>query len=172
MLLAIARQSMECYLDGRDFIFPAPIPEALNRRSGAFVTLHKHGELRGCIGTFREDVVLYRVIANMAIQAAFSDFRFRSVNRDELASIDIEISVLTPMRRIYNTDLVVVGRDGLYLKRGNNSGVLLPQVPVEENWDRLTFLDHTCLKAGLPGGSWRDKQTEIYVFQAEVFGER
>ncbi|HBC47167.1 MAG TPA: AMMECR1 domain-containing protein, partial [candidate division Zixibacteria bacterium] len=86
--------------------------------------------------------------------------------------IDIEISVLTPMKRIYNPDSVLVGRDGLYIRQGNNSGVLLPQVAVEQGWDRTTFLDHTCLKAGLPSSSWRSEQTELYVFQADIFGER
>ena len=94
------------------------------------------------------------------------------IGAEEINSIDIEISVLTPMKRIYNPDSVVVGRDGLYIKRGDCSGVLLPQVPVEQSWDRTAFLEHTCLKAGLPSSSWKNKDTELYVFQAEIFGER
>ena len=108
----------------------------------------------------------------MARQAAFSDYRFQPVTNGELDTLDIEISVLTPMKRIYDPKAVAVGRDGLYIKRGISAGVLLPQVPVEQGWDRIEFLDHTCLKAGLPPGAWKEKNTELYVFQAEVFGER
>ncbi len=139
---------------------------------GAFVTLHEEGELRGCIGTFHPGGPLFQVVAEMARQAAFSDYRFRPLAESEINSIDIEISVLTPMKRIYNSDSVMVGRDGLYVKRGNYAGVLLPQVPVEQGWDRTTYLDHACLKAGLTSSSWRSDQTELYVFQAEIFGER
>jgi len=170
-LLSIARESIRAYLDGKPYRLPQ-LPANLRVPSGAFVTLHQHGELRGCIGTFRETVPLCQIISEMACQAAFNDYRFNPLTVDEIDSIDIEISVLTPMKRIYNPESVVVGRDGLYIVKGNRSGVLLPQVPVEEKWDREVFLKHTCLKAGLPSDSWRDPETELYVFQAEIFGER
>jgi AmmeMemoRadiSam system protein A len=108
----------------------------------------------------------------MARQAAFSDYRFRPVTNRELAGIDIEISVLTPMRKLERPEEIVVGRDGLSIQRGKDAGVLLPQVPVEQGWDREAFLDHACLKAGLPTGSWKDRDTRLYVFQADIFGEK
>jgi MEMO1 family protein len=172
MLLAIARTSIEANFDGKQPIFPEQMPDVLKLALGAFVTLQKNGELRGCIGTFRANAPLFRIVSEMAREAAFSDYRFRPLTKSELSSIDIEISVLTPMKRIYEPDSVVVGRDGLYIKQGSYAGVLLPQVPVEQAWDRTAFLENTCLKAGLPAGSWRDKQTELYVFQAQIFGER
>ncbi|OGC96089.1 MAG: AMMECR1 domain-containing protein [candidate division Zixibacteria bacterium RBG_16_53_22] len=172
-LLSLARKSIETYLGGDELDLSAiKGSEALNQPLGAFVTLHKKGELRGCIGTFHPGGPLYQVVAQMARQAAFSDYRFQPVTNGELDTLDIEISVLTPMKRIYDPKAVAVGRDGLYIKRGISAGVLLPQVPVEQGWDRIEFLDHTCLKAGLPPGAWKEKNTELYVFQAEVFGER
>jgi AmmeMemoRadiSam system protein A len=172
LLLSIARESIKTRLEGKELIFPIDLPEAIKAPLGAFVTLNEAGELRGCIGTFHPDSPLYQVVAEMARQAAFSDYRFQPLIKGEFEAIDIEISVLTPMKRIYNPDSVVVGRDGLYIRRGNDAGVLLPQVPVEQGWDRATFLDHTCLKAGLPSSSWRSEQTELYVFQADIFSER
>jgi AmmeMemoRadiSam system protein B/AmmeMemoRadiSam system protein A len=171
LLLSIARESIVSYLDGRELALPKIGSEILNQFLGAFVTLHKHGELRGCIGTFRPSGPLCQVVAQMARQAAFSDYRFRPVTTRELANIYIEISVLTPMKRIEKPEDVVVGRDGLYVKRGIYAGVLLPQVPLEQGWDRETFLDHACLKAGLVTDSWHDEETELFVFQAEIFGE-
>ncbi len=171
-LLSIARQAIKSRLEGKELVFPKNISGPLSQPLGAFVTLDEAGQLRGCIGTFRPSNPLYEVVAEMARQAAFSDYRFHPVGPGELSRLEIEISVLTPMKRIYNPDSVVVGRDGLYVKRGHYAGVLLPQVPVEQCWDRNTFLDHTCLKAGLPSSSWRDEQTELYVFQAEIFSER
>ncbi len=172
ILLCIARDAIKSHLEGKETYFPEKMSDALSLPLGAFVTLKKAEELRGCIGTFRASEPLYQIVAEMARQAAFSDFRFSPVVKDELNAIDIEISVLTPMKRIYDPDSVVVGRDGLYIRRGNYAGVLLPQVPVEQGWDRTTFLDHTCLKAGLSSSSWKDERTELYVFQAEIFGER
>ena len=171
MLLSIARESIKSYLEGKPYKL-GQLPASLKVPSGAFVTLHEHGELRGCIGTFRETTPICQVISEMACQAAFNDYRFNPVAANEIDSLDIEISVLTPMNRIYDPKSVVVGRDGLYVIKGNRSGVLLPQVPIEQNWDRETFLAHTCLKAGLPSDSWRSPETELYVFQAEIFSER
>jgi hypothetical protein len=172
LLLSLARKSVDTYFSGLEpDLAVADCSPALSQPRGAFVTLHKRGELRGCIGTFHPDGPLYRVVAQMARQAAFSDYRFRPVTNRELDTLDIEISVLTPMKRICDPNQVAVGRDGLYIKRGICAGVLLPQVPVEQGWDREQFLDHTCLKAGLPAGAWKEKNTELYVFQAEVFGE-
>jgi len=172
MLLCIARQSIESKFGADKISLPSKMPASICQPLGAFVTLRKYGELRGCIGTFQAKSPLYQVVTEMAQEAAFSDYRFERVTPEEFKSITIEISVLTPMKRIYDPDSVVVGRDGLYIRRGGYSGVLLPQVPVEQAWDRNTFLDHTCLKAGLPIGTWRDSKTELYVFQAQIFSER
>lgn len=170
-LLKMTRESISSYLENRNVEFPIDISESLKQQLGAFVTLTKEGELRGCIGTFWGSEALYKTIAEMARQAAFADPRFAPVNRDELSHIDIEISVLTPMKKIENPESVVVGRDGLYIKKGFSSGVLLPQVAVEYGWSREEFLDHTCIKAGLRAGTWKDARTEIYIFQAEIFGD-
>jgi len=170
-LLKLARESIETAFEDKDPPYPAKISPALNEKLGAFVTLNRDNKLRGCIGTFHADESLYRIVARMARQAAFSDPRFPPVEKKEMGTIDIEISVLTPMKRIEDPESVEVGRDGLYMIKGYQSGVLLPQVPVEWGWDRLRFLQQTCLKAGLNPDAWKDKDTEIYTFQAEIFGE-
>lgn len=170
-LLSLARESIESAFEDKDPPYPHMPTKALNEKLGAFVTLNRDNRLRGCIGTFHADEPLYRIVARMARQAAFSDPRFPPVEKAEMGAIDIEISVLTPMKRIEDPETVEVGRDGLYMTRGIRSGVLLPQVPVEYGWDRLRFLQQTCLKAGLDPDAWKDKDTEIFTFQAEIFGE-
>ncbi len=170
-LLEIARKSIQTYFENKSPYYPDSISKALGLKLGAFVTLTEFEELRGCIGTFVASEPLYKTIANMAREAAFSDPRFSPVTPKEIINLNIEISVLSPMKRVYNPDSVVVGRDGLYMKQGYNSGVLLPQVPVEWGWERKQFLEQTCLKAGLSKDAWKDEKTEIYVFQAEIFGE-
>jgi AmmeMemoRadiSam system protein B/AmmeMemoRadiSam system protein A len=170
-LLKLARESIILAFEDQPPPYPAKISGALQENLGAFVTLDKNYMLRGCIGTFHADEPLYKIIARMARQAAFSDPRFPPVGKEEVKSLHIEISVLTPMKRIMDPETVVVGRDGLYMISGYRSGVLLPQVPVEYGWDRLKFLQQTCLKAGLNPDAWKDKATEIYTFQAEIFGE-
>jgi len=171
LLLYIARESIASALEGRPPRLPAEIPPKLLEPYGAFVTLHKHGELRGCIGTFHAEEPLWKVVFEMARSAAFNDPRFPPLRPEELDEIDIEISVLSPMWRARPEDLEV-GVHGVYIVRGLNRGVLLPQVAVEFGWDRETFLDHACLKAGLPPGCWRDPETEIYLFTAEIFSEK
>ena len=171
ILLYIARESIESALRGRSPRIPEDLPPKLLEPYGAFVTLQKHGQLRGCIGTFHAEEPLYKVVFEMARSAAFNDPRFPPVTLEELPEIEIEISVLSPMWRGRPED-VQVGVHGIYIVRGVYRGVLLPQVAVEYGWDRETFLDHTCLKAGLPPGCWRDPETEIYLFTAEIFSER
>jgi len=144
----------------------------VNENRGCFVTLHKRGRLRGCIGIFEGREPLWRNVEEMAVQAAFNDPRFTPLAREEFDETDIEISALTPLRRIDSVDEIKVGEHGIYITRGVNRGVLLPQVAVEQGWDRDTFLDHTCLKAGLSPGCWRQPGVEIEVFSAEVFGEK
>ncbi len=170
-LLDIARESISSGLNDVEMIMPENINDLLKLKLGAFVTLNKQGRLRGCIGTFAADDPLYKTIARMAREAAFSDPRFPTVTREEFDLLDIEISVLTPMKKISDPEVVEVGKDGLYVRQGMYSGVLLPQVPVEHAWDRKRFLEQTCLKAGLPPDAWKSDKTELYVFQAEIFGE-
>ena len=170
-LLKLARESIESAFEDKDPPYPAQISGALNEKLGAFVTLNKNDRLRGCIGTFHADEALYKIIARMARQAAFSDPRFPPVEKEEIEHLHIEISVLTPMKRIKDPMTVEVGRDGLYMIKGINAGVLLPQVPIEYGWDRTKFLEQTCMKAGLHPDAWKEENTEIYTFQAEIFGE-
>jgi AmmeMemoRadiSam system protein A len=129
----------------------------------------KNGTLRGCIGHIVAEKPLFLVVRDMAIAAATQDYRFSPVTSSEIDDIDIEISVLTPMQRVDNVDEIKVGRDGLLIKRGYMSGLLLPQVPVEQGWDKATFLEHLCYKAGLPADAW--KSSELWKFQAIVFSE-
>ena len=149
---------------------PAELPGPEVER-GAFVTLHKHGQLRGCIGNFTSQGPLTNTIREMAVAAASQDPRFPPLSRDELDEVDLEISVLSPLRRIKDVSEIEVGKHGIYIISPRGRGVLLPQVATEYGWDRYTFLDQTCLKAGLAPGCWRDPSTEIYIFSAQIFGE-
>ena len=152
-----------------------PIPEfkidspILKENRGAFVTIQKKGQLRGCIGYIEGRGPLHRTIEEMAEAAAFRDPRFTPVTEKELPDLEIEISVLTPLRRITDVNEIQVGKHGIYIKKEWLSGLLLPQVATEYGWDRQTFLDHTCQKAGLPSNAWKDKNTEIYIFSADIF---
>jgi AmmeMemoRadiSam system protein B/AmmeMemoRadiSam system protein A len=171
MLLGLADEAIEKRLDGQVLeLNPDNYGGVLAEDRGAFVTLTISGQLRGCIGYIRAIKPLYETIAEMAVQAAFHDPRFPPLTKKEFEHTDIEISVLTPMILIDNVDEITVGRDGLYMVRGNYSGLLLPQVPVEHNWDRETFLDQTCMKAGMGPGCWKQSGTQIYKFQADIFG--
>ena len=147
-----------------------PVPVILRQKCGAFVSLHKHGRLRGCIGHFGEDVPLHEIVAEMARAAAFEDPRFMPVTADELSDIDIEISVLTPMRRIQSLDEFELHRHGIYIRRGYRSGTYLPQVADEVNWTKEEFVSHCAQdKAGIGWDGWRDAETELYVYEAIVF---
>lgn len=171
-LLEVARTTIREHLEqGKVSDQPATTP-ALERPGGAFVTLHEHGQLRGCIGTFTSPRPLVATVQEMALSSSQRDPRFPPVQLGELEEIDIEISVLSPLREIQDVSQIEVGRHGIYITRGLRSGVLLPQVATEYGWDRDTFLEHTCLKAGLPPDAWKLDDTRIEVFEAEVFGEQ
>lgn len=171
-LLRIARRSIKEKLEGRTWNPEKPLTERLSKKQGAFVTLHENGMLRGCIGYIVGIKSLYLTVAEMARQAAFGDPRFRSLEVGEFDLVDIEITVLSPLRKISDPSEVEIGKHGLLVRRGLYQGVLLPQVPVEECWDRETFLAHTCRKAGLPPSAWKEEGTELFVFTGEVFGEK
>lgn len=165
----LARQTIEAKCRGEKAAAIETSSPLLQEHRGAFVTLKKHGELRGCIGHVSGDRPLAQTVAAMAAAAAFEDPRFLPVTQDELADLEIEISVLTPPRQINNVDEIQVGVHGIILQQGGRSGLLLPQVASEYGWDRETFLQQTCRKAGLPSDAWKDQQTRIYIFSAEVF---
>ena len=170
MLKKIAYESIKDSLDGKNIAQPALNSKlsALNCKCGAFVSLHKQGRLRGCIGHFGEDVPLHEIVAEMARAAAFEDPRFPPVHREELGDIDIEISVLTPMRRIQSLDEFLLHKHGIYIRKGYRSGTFLPQVADEVNWTKEEFVGHCSQdKAGLGWDGWRD--AELYVYEAIVF---
>lgn len=172
LLKGIALQSIKDSLDGKPIAKPDTslftTDSSLRQKCGAFVSLHKHGQLRGCIGHFGEDHPLYAIVAEMARSAAFEDPRFIPLRREELDDIDIEISVLTPMRRIHSLDEFQLHRHGIYIRRGYRSGTFLPQVADEVNWTKEEFVGHCSQdKAGLGWDGWRD--AELYVYEAIVF---
>lgn len=147
------------------------VPEmSTSLRCGAFVTLKEHGSLRGCIGRMRSDATLPETVSEMALAAAFEDPRFSALKKDELDLIDIEITLLSPLRPI-PAEEVLVGKHGLLISAWGRSGVLLPQVPVEYGWDRETFLEQVCGKAGLPPDTWKSPQAQLYGFEGFVFSE-
>ena len=169
-LKEIALQSIKDSLDSKPIARPTLHSQLsiLNSKCGAFVSLHKYGRLRGCIGHFGEDYPLHEIVAEMARAAAFEDPRFTPVTREELDDIAIEISVLTPMRRIQSIDEFELHRHGIYIRKGFRSGTFLPQVADEVNWTKEEFIGHCSQdKAGLGWDGWRD--AELYVYEAIVF---
>ena len=150
---------------------PEEVPDSavLKEKRGAFVTLKKNGELRGCIGYIEAFKPLYQTIRDMAQAAAFNDPRFPKLKAQEWPKIEIELSVLTPLREIDDPDIIEVGKHGLLIRHNNSSGLLLPQVAVEYGWSREEFLAHTCNKAGLVADCWRRSGTKLYIFSADIF---
>ncbi len=172
-LLKLARRTIEKLARGEGGgDEPAPGLEGLSFKRGAFVTIHRQGHLRGCIGNFVSEKPLYQTVTEMALCAASQDPRFPPVGSHELDEIDVEISVLSPLKPVQDVSEIQVGVHGIYIISPRGRGVLLPQVAIEQGWDRDTFLDHTCLKAGLRPGCWRDPDTQVLVFTAQVFGEK
>jgi AmmeMemoRadiSam system protein A len=169
-LLELARTSIEFYLENGNLPDYETEDLELNRRSGVFVTLEKEGELRGCIGYLRADRPLYQRVQEAAVDAAISDNRFPPLTVEELSEVRIEISVLSPLRRVNDIQKIQVGVHGLLIYHAGQQGVLLPQVAVDNNWNRDEFLENLCLKAGLPGDCW-SQQPALYTYSAEVFGE-
>jgi len=165
----VAHEAIAAVLEKREPSFEKINYPVLDEHRGAFVTLKSEGRLRGCIGQLIPAGTLLENIKGMAVAAAFKDMRFKPVTKKEYEDIDIEISVLTPLRRIDSPGEVEVGRDGVYIVRGNRAGVLLPQVATEQGWSRKQFLEGTCRKAGLPIDCWQVEETQIYIFRAQVF---
>jgi hypothetical protein len=171
-LLKIAKQSVETAVRERKFYQPASTGlEHLAEAHGAFVTLKERGELRGCIGYVTPVKSLAETVRDVAAFAALEDRRFTPVTAAELGQLQYEVSVLSPLRRVTDVKQIHVGLHGLVMRKGTNEGLLLPQVPTEQGWDRKTFLEQTCVKAGLPPNAWKDEETDIFMFSALVFGE-
>jgi len=171
-LLALARKSVEHMIQEKNaYEPPASTSATLNQERGAFVTLSESGALRGCIGYTSAAKPLYMTVRDTATLAAIRDPRFQQVSASELPSLEYEISVLSPLRHVTDVQQIKVGEHGLLIKNGEHEGLLLPQVPVEQKWDRQTFLEQTCIKAKMNSGYWKDEDTDIFAFTAVVFGE-
>jgi MEMO1 family protein len=169
-MLELARRSIETYLKTGKKLEVSETDPVLTKQMGAFVTLHKAGQLQGCIGNMVGRQPLYLTIRDMAVESATGDPRFTPVKPADLKDIDIEISVLSPLERVDSADKIQMGVHGVLVRRGFNSGVFLPQVATETGWTKEEFLSELCSqKAGLPADAWKDKKTELYVFTADVF---
>ena len=169
-LLRLARRCLEARVRRE----PPPSVEhgaGLDAPMGAFVSIHCNGELRGCLGRLETDRPIVENVAHLAAVVSDSDPRFTPIRPSELPAVDLEISALTPEEEITDINRIEVGRHGLIVEQGHRRGLLLPQVATEYGWDRETFLDHTCIKAGLPPQAWRTG-ARIFIFEAQVFGER
>ncbi len=170
-LLRLARSALEIYLKDRRFTPAEPVNPRLRENGGAFVTLERDGELRGCIGHLAADKPIARVVQDMAIAAATQDPRFPAVTWAELPGLEIEISALSSFQRVTDPGEIRVRRHGLVVSEGRRRGLLLPQVAEREGWDAETFLGATCRKAGLPLDAWKRGAT-IEIFTADVFSEK
>jgi len=170
ILLTLARETILRYLTTQTVPLARNLPARMSFPQGAFVTLKKDGQLRGCIGHIPGDMALGKTVGAMALEAAFNDPRFLPVELGELKNLEIEISVLTPMKPIATPNEVVVGRDGVLMSKAGTSAVFLPQVAPENHWDRIEMLDNLCVKAGLSAGCWKS-EAQFQVFQADVFSE-
>lgn len=170
VLLALARDTIDRMLTTDTVPLVRTDNARLLRTNGVFVTLRQRGALRGCIGQIVGTAPLAKLTSMMALAAAFDDPRFEKLRADELPGLDLEVSVLTPLRRVASAAEIVVGRDGVLLRKSGRSAVFLPEVATEQGWNREQMLDNLCLKAGLPAGSWRTG-AELSIFQAEAFSE-
>ena len=171
-LLDLARKSVESAVQQHKLYAPEKTgDEHLNQDRGAFVTLREEDKLRGCIGYSAATQPLYMTVRDTATLAALRDPRFRPVTAAELSKLQYEISVLSPLRRARTLNEIRIGEHGLLVKNGEHEGLLLPQVPVEQHWDRTTFLQQTCVKAGIDPNCWKDDNTDIFEFTAVVFGD-
>jgi len=172
-LLEIARSSMESYARTKKMIDVKEDDPLFNKTLGAFVSLHQNGELRGCIGNIIGTGPLCETIRNLAIESSAADPRFRPVTVSELDAIDLEISVLSELKKIDNPDEIKMGTHGVLVQSGFKSGVLLPQVATETGWSKEEFMSHLCVfKAGLPADAWKQGKIDIFIFTAEVFSEK
>ncbi|PLX96478.1 MAG: AMMECR1 domain-containing protein [Desulfuromonas sp.] len=171
ILIDLARETIQKRVRNEDCSPPPRQEPALNVQAGCFVTIKRNGRLRGCIGNFVSSQPLYQTVVDMAIAAATEDPRFAPMSEVELADFEIEITVLSPLEKISDINLIEVGRHGIYIVKGYQRGVLLPQVATEYGWDRETFLQQTCVKAGLPTDAWQTPGIDIYRFSGQIIEE-
>ena len=170
ILLAVARERIASHLFNRVAVYPNE-GAGCAMHAGAFVTLKEHGLLRGCIGRMKSRNPVFETIKDMAYSAAFEDPRFVPLAREELDHLHIEITVLSPMVSIRDTSEIVVGKHGIYISFQDRTGVFLPQVALEQGWNREEFLEHLCKKAGVPPNSWKDPRATISIFEGVIFEE-
>ncbi|NCP77948.1 MAG: AmmeMemoRadiSam system protein A [Desulfuromonadales bacterium] len=171
-LLKLARQAIDNCLRQTDFIAQGEDDPQLTQQAGCFVTIKINGQLRGCLGNFVSSQPLYLEVTRMAVAAATEDPRFRPMTAADLGKYTLDISVLSPLQKISDPNLIEVGKHGIYLEHNGRRGVLLPQVATEQGWDRQTFLEQTCRKAGLPDDAWQSADARLYVFTAEIIEEK
>ena len=175
ILLKIARDSVKASVVNLPAIFPVSEDPALNAMCGCFVTLKNDDRLRGCIGQFTSDKPLIELIAEMARSSSTRDPRFfaQPIRKEELPELDIEISVLSPLEKTDDPLSLRLGIDGIYITQGHQSGCFLPQVATETGWTKEEFLSSCCAhKAGLAADAWKDPDTEVYLFTADIFGAK
>lgn len=173
ILLETARDTVKAVIGRKSPPQPESEDPELTAYCGCFVTLKNHGKLRGCIGQFTSDIPLIHLVVEMAKASAIGDPRFLAdpITIDELNQLDVEISVLSPLKKTDDPLSLRLGVDGIYIKRDRVSGCFLPQVATESGWSKEEFLSHCCAhKAGLPADAWKRPETEVYLFTAEVFG--
>jgi AmmeMemoRadiSam system protein A len=170
-LLDLARNTIKSALSKDSIKVPPIISDSLNMSLGVFVTLHKNNQLRGCIGYVTGIKDLKQSVEEMAKAAAFDDPRFPAVENGEIDDLNIEISVLSPLQTVNNIEEIEVGKHGLIIEQNLRRGLLLPQVALEYGWDRLTLLNQTCQKAGLEPNAWKETDSKIQTFTAEIFSE-
>jgi AmmeMemoRadiSam system protein A len=168
ILLRLAHDSIESAFENREIALGPPSPHLAELR-GAFTTIYLRGQLRGCVGYVFAVTSVYQTVAETARAAAFEDTRFWPVTREEAPELEVSLSILSPLEAI-QPERVEIGKHGLLISQHGHRGLLLPQVPVEHQWDRITFLEQTCRKAGLPLNAW-EKGATIEAFTAEVFGD-
>lgn len=165
-LLSLAKETITDYVSERKVPNAALTDKRLMANGAAFVTINRNGSLRGCIGSIMPTMPLYQSVIRNAVSASSNDPRFPPMTKEELKDIEVEITVLSPLEPLKDVKDIEIGKHGLYMEKGRNSGIFLPQVPVELGWDRDTYLDQLCRKAGLPKGAWKD--AKLYCFTAEI----
>lgn len=170
-LLKVARSAIDACLTHTQPLEDEVNDALLNQTAGCFVTIHQNGQLRGCIGNFVSNQPLHREVAQMAVAAATADPRFYVMGADDVGNYSLDISILSPLMKIDNIEQIEVGTHGLYLEKDYSRGVLLPQVAIEQGWDRQTFIEQTCIKAGLSADAWKSPQTTLSIFSAQVITE-
>jgi len=170
-LLRAAREAIVCGLKGKEVPNDKGIPSTLTELRGAFVTLHEEGKLRGCIGYIEPVKPLITAVREVAAKSALEDPRFPPLTEKELDHVQIEISVLSLPERVSDIETIEIGKHGLIVELAGHRGLLLPQVALENGWDRAAFLQNIVLKAGLPPDAWKHPAAILYKFSAEVFGE-